>query len=389
MALLLEHASCVMPHRVTADRTVVVEKGRIARIAADARIGVSPGDTPIDLEGRYLLPGLIDVHVHGAMGGDFMDEELPLESMVRYFHRHGVTGVLATLIPKPVEETVPVMRRLVRMLREDGWTDTLWGIHNEGPFLNPEMGGAAGPGDCVEPSITAWEDLKSAADGMLKMITLAPELSGANAIIRAAHRAGTVVSAGHSKASYQEAEQAIEDGLSSTTHLFNAMGRLRHRQPGILVASLLRPEIVTQINAEGGHVHPLVMGMVYELKGPSGIVLTSDIRSTAGLESSNEGSMDALDVRGGTIFGSKAALDSSVRVMMRDVGAPLYEAVRMASLNPAELLGVEDRKGSIEAGKDADLVVMDEDLEVAMVIQGGEVVYDADGLVGEGVSAAN
>jgi len=378
MALLIENARCVMTHRVTDKRSVVVEEGRIARITA-GEVSVAPGDTVLDLQGAYLVPGLIDVHVHGAMGGDFQDEGLPLEDMVGYFHRHGVTGVLATIIPQPVDVTVEVLRRLVRMFREDGWTDTIWGIHSEGPFLNTEMSGAARPENLAKPSVTAWEDMWGAADGMLKMITVAPELEDAGSVIRAAHRAGTVVSAGHTNASYEETVQAIEDGLSSTTHLFNAMERLRHRDPGILLASLLRPEIIAQVNAEGGHVHPLVMGMVYELKGSDGIVLTSDIRSTAGLEETGEG-RDALDVREGTIVGSKAALDSSVRVMVREVGVPMPDAVQMASLNPAKLLGVDDRKGSIVANKDADLAVMNDDLEVKMLIQGGEVVYDAEGI---------
>ena len=379
MALLLENASCVMPHRVARDRTIVVADGRIERIATDQHdIAAGPSDTVVDLEGSYLVPGLIDLHVHGAMGGDFLDEELPLDKMVRYFHRHGVTGVLATLIPEPVEKSVRVMRRLVRQFREGGYTDTLWGFHSEGPFLNPEMGGGAAPENFVRPCLSAWEDLSEAGDGMLKMISVAPELEGIGPVIRAAHRAGTVVSAGHTTASYAQTLQAIEDGLSSTTHLFNAMERLRHRDPGVLLASLMRPEIIAQLNAEGGHVHPLVMSMAYQLKGPAGLVLTSDIRSTAGLGESGEGSTDALDVREGTIVGSKAALDSSVRVMVREVDVTLPDAVQMASLNPAMLLGVNDRKGSIAAGKDADLAVMDEDLEVTMLIQGGEIVYESE-----------
>lgn len=304
-----------------------------------------------------------------------MDREPPLEKMVGHLYRHGVTCALATVIAKPLPEYLQRIEALAGHIENGGWSGTLPGIHCEGPFLNPELSGGASRDHFVPPSVDVWRRLHRAAGGWLRMMTVSPELEGVLEVVREASSEGTVVSAGHTCADYERAEAAMDYGVSTATHLFNAMRGLHHRRPGVLLACVLHDELMVQVNAEGGHVHPLMMQMLYRLKGAGGMVLTSDAGRQAGLTGGDEGT-DALNIRAdGVIAGSTVMLDSAVRVMVNRVGVPLEEAVRMASLNPAVLLGLDDRKGAIAPGRDADLVVMDDNLRVEMVISGGEAVY--------------
>ena len=384
MALILKNATCVTPFRVARGRCVVVEEG-VIRAVADGEAAARPADEVLDLEGRYLLPGFIDVHVHGAVGRDFLDPDVCLGEAVPYLQSHGVTGVLATLASRPMPAYLRAIERAREYCQCDAARGTLLGIHCEGPFLNPEICGGANADYFCEPTVAAWHRMRDAGHGWVKMLTVSPELEGAVAAIRAACEDGVAVSAGHTDAAYEDMLEAIDSGLSLVTHTFNAMEPLHHRRPGALLATLLQQELVAQVNADGRHVHPLFMNMLYRLKGAEGVISTSDMTAEAGLPEgtyqregrqirSAEGIARLQD---GTIVGSTRSLDEAIRVLVREAGVPLTDAARMASLNPARALRLDDRKGTIAPGKDADLVVMDSGLRVTMTISGGRIVYES------------
>jgi len=384
MALVLKNATCVTPFCIAGSRHVVVEEGIITAVRGGEVPG-GTGDRVLDLEGSYLLPGFIDVHVHGAVGGDFLNPDMPLAEAVSHFHSHGVTGVLATLTSRPLPAYLKAIDRARQYCQCDAVRGMLLGIHCEGPFLNPRMSGGANAEYFCEPSVEAWQQMRDVGKGWVKMLTVSPELEGAAAVIRAASGDGVAVSAGHTDAGYEQMLEAIGNGLSQVTHTFNAMEPLHHRRAGALLAALLQDELVAQVNGEGRHVHPLFMRMLYRLKGAEGIILTSDLTAEAGLPEGRyerEGrriySTDGIArLQDGTIVGSTQSLDEGIRVLVNEAGVPLADAVRMASLNPARALGLDHRKGAIAPGKDADLVVMDSNLQVMMTVADGRVVYDS------------
>ena len=386
MALVLTNATCVTPFRVAKNRTVVIRDGIIEKIAGPAFSGASEDDVR-DVEGHFILPGFVDVHAHGALGYEFADAELPVEGAVDFLYCHGVTGLLPTLHPRPMDEFKGAMARMADRCLSGPARKLLLGIHSEGPFLNPEMCGGADREAFCKPSLEIWRQLQNAGQSQIKMLTVAPELPGAMPVIRAIVQEGVAVSAGHSNAGYEIALSAVEQGLSMTTHTFNAMEGLSSRRPNILLAALREPELSAQLNAEGIHVHPLFMRLLYRLKGAEGIILTSDLHPGCGLPPGThtvgdltvETDGEIIRYPNGTIVGSALPLDQSVRTMVHQVGVPLTEAARMASLNPARCIGIGDRKGRIAPGYDADLVVMDRDLSVVMTVAEGRPVYERSG----------
>ena len=383
MRLVLTNATCVTPLRMAPDRTIVIRDGTIEQIAGQNFPTLSE-DNVKDVGGRYVLPGLIDVHAHGALGYEFADEGLPVPETVSYLHSHGITGLLPTLHPRPTGKFQEAMERMADRCLHGTGQGLFLGIHSEGPFLNPEMCGGADRDAFCTPDLETWTHLQEAGRGQIKMLTIAPELEGAAQVIRGIAHDGVAVSAGHSNASYQDTLEAVENGLSMTTHTFNAMAGLSSQRPNVLLAALREPELSAQLNGEGGHVHPLVMQMICRMKGTEGVILTSDLHPGAGLAAGThtvcdlEVETDGEIVRypDGTIVGSALPLDQSVRTMVQQVGVSLIDAARMASYNAAQRVGLGDRKGRVAPDYDADLAVMGKDLRVVMTVSAGEVVYD-------------
>ncbi|MEF8788343.1 MAG: N-acetylglucosamine-6-phosphate deacetylase [Planctomycetota bacterium] len=385
MSLLLKDATCVTPGRTVEDRTLVLKDGTIARIAGS---GYQPGCEAevMDVDGNHVLPSFIDMHAHGCLGADFSDPDFPIRDGVDFLHAHGVTALYPTLHARPWQEMKASLERGGELCSRGAGSALFRALHCEGPFLNPEMSGAAPVEALRRPTLEAWNELQNASGGRIRVLTIAPELEGASQVVRAAYHQGTVVSAGHSNADYDTVMSAVDEGLREVTHLFNAMAHFHHRDPNILLAALLEPDIRVQINADGGHVHPRGMQMAYRLKGPQGIIITSDLHPAGGLppgthewegeKVENDGCL--VRTADGTVAGSALPLDQGLRTMVREVGASLAEAARMASLNPAQELGLSDRKGRVAEGYDADLAVLDENLQVTATIADGRIVYRRD-----------
>ena len=388
-SLALTHARLVTPFRVAEDHTVVIQDGRIARVGAAKDIAVPAGVPTEDMSGLTVAPGFVDVHVHGGAGRDFVDPEPDaLEEACRFHARHGTTSLLATLAITEADEFLRRIERLAQACGRGAGQGVLRGIHLEGPFVNPDISGALNP-DCVWPaSVENWARLNRVAGGALRLMTIAPELPGALEVMRLAASSGVVLAIAHSRAPYEQIEEAIDNGLTQVTHIFNAMDPMHHRRPGVVVAALLRQELKVHLIADGLHVHPAVMRLLLNVKGPSGILLITDAVRASGMPDGEyeftgrpvRVSKGLVTLHDGTMAGSAVTMERAVRVMLEQVGAPITDAVRMASLNAARVLGIDSTKGSITVGKDADLVVLDGECNVRMTLLGGDVLYRGDGV---------
>jgi N-acetylglucosamine-6-phosphate deacetylase len=389
MPLAFTNARIVTPLEVIEAGAVLVEDGRIVRVGPAAP--APPGYDVIELQGRTLAPGFIDLHVHGGGGFSLMagDPE-EVRSFARWAVSKGVTSFLITSIAAPREHLMTLLRsclpliRSVGSARADEWSGAQpLGFNLEGPFINPARAGAQPRESIRMPDVREMNEYLEAAAGELRLVTLAPELPGADGLIDAVLRAGAAPSLGHSDATYEEARRAFERGVRHVTHAFNALRPFHQRDPGCLAAALNAPDVTVELIADGVHVHPGAMELLMRSKGPERTALVSDGMPFAGLgDGGFEVEGQRIVVEGGRaarhdgmLAGSAVMLDRMVSNVARRLPLRLEEAVRMATLSPATVLGVSDRKGRIAAGADADLVVLDEALDVVMTFVRGERVF--------------
>jgi len=405
--LVLTGATAITPFRRHDHCTLVLADGKIVRMGGPDEtgntLGVPRGSATdfterIDLAGRYVLPGFIDVHVHGGRGHDFADHSPEAFEQIGRFHAsRGTTSLIGTIYPQPPEQLYDAMRRLRKYCESSGPECVVEGMHLEGPFLNPTMPGAIRPEYMWPPSFDRLARLLEVGGPWVRVMTIAPEVPGAMEVLRAAAmmeteriarggRPQTIhLSLGHSKARYEQIAEAIDNGLEGISHIFNAMVPMHHRKPGVLVGSLLRDELFVEVIADAVHVHPAMLRLLLKIKGHDKILLVSDAIRAAGQPNGlYDFSGRQVLVREGrayladspeTLAGSTLTLDGAVRTMVQHVGASLEQAAQMASLNAARILGWKYRRGILAAGKDADLVVLDGDLRVEMTIKAGRIIY--------------
>jgi N-acetylglucosamine-6-phosphate deacetylase len=367
----------ITPERELAEATVLVEGERIAWV----RRGVIdvPGSTMLTTAGDTIVPGFVDLQVNGLAGHDAALGAGAIAAISRELPRYGVTGFLPTLISRPIDDAVAFVDACAAAAAPGA---RVLGAHVEGPFLNPRYKGAHDPECLVEPTADRVERLLARPP---KLMTLAPELPGATAAIRALTAAGVIVSAGHSAASFAEAQAGFEAGIRFGTHLFNAMAPLHHREPGLPGALLADERVTMGLIADGVHVHPSMLSLAIRIASPSRVALTTDQTAAAGsppgryLISGRETISDRTSVRlaDGTLAGSAATMDHLVRLVAALPGVGLRHAVEMASLSPARVLGMQRELGALRHGALADLVVLDEALRVRLTLVGGQVVFRA------------
>ena len=330
------------------------------------------GAEVIDAHGGYVSPGLVDVHCHGFMGRDASHGSLEeLRFMSRQAAQYGVTAWLPTTMTldwPALERCFAAIRAAQRESLSPDWGGAqVLGAHAEGPFINPKKKGAQAESGIQRPDA---EKLRPWAD-VIRLMTLAPEMEGALPCIRAAREMGITLSMGHTDATFEQAMAGIEAGITHATHTFNAMPPLNHRQPGVIGAALQSDAVYCELICDTFHVHPALFGMMARQKGDR-LVLITDSIPAAGLP---DGPHDQLGVTviadgirlcfpDGTIAGSALTMDRAVRNFARHTGLPLWQVVNMASLNPARSIGMDARKGSLEPGKDADIVITDPDFNV-------------------------
>lgn len=380
--------SLILPDRVVENGLLAYEGGNITGLW-DLDREPPPLHDPeyhtreiVDLPGGYVAPGYIDLHVHGGGGADFMDADPEAVAVITETHaRHGTTGLFATTLTAPEEAILRALRAIRAAPRRGA---RILGVHIEGPFISPRWKGAQSDRH-IRPASVAEIDrwLAVGAPEGRWHVTLAPEAVGAAACIRYLARRGAVVSAGHTDCTYEQMRQAAAAGLSHVTHLFNAMRGLHHREPGPIGAALTLPGLTAEVIADGVHVHPAALALA-AAAGASRLVLVTDAMRAAGLGDGEYrlGEHTALVRNGaarladGTLAGSVLTMERAVRNMVRLAGVDLPTAVAMASLHPARIHRLDDRKGSLAAGKDADLLLLDRDLNVQATIIAGEMVYD-------------
>jgi N-acetylglucosamine-6-phosphate deacetylase len=362
------------------DSTLVIEQGKIAALVPGRK---TPGrsEQEIDARGLWASPGLIDLHVHGAVGHDTMDATpQALHGMARFFARHGVTAYLATTLTAPAEH----IHRAIENGRtapqpEDGAQHL--GIHLEGPYLSAAYCGAQPAAFLRPPDPTEYEGWL--ASGAIRLMTLAPESEGSLALVERCARAGVESAVGHSAASYEQVQAAADRGLRQASHTFNGMPPLHHRTPGVLGAVLSDERIYAQVIADGVHVHPAAVRLLVRAKGPGRTILITDSIRAAGLA---DGQYDlggqVVSVRQGvartergTLAGSTLTLDQAVRNAMRFTGLPLHQVLPMATSVPAQAMGWGERRGALAPGAEADIILLDEKLAVCLTMVAGRVVY--------------
>ena len=384
MTFAIRNVDIVTPFRIISRGALVVEGKKIAAIGKTAEINVPKGVRTYDLDGMILTPGYIDLLVHGGGGYGFADmSREAVEHISEHFFRHGTTGLLASLYSKPEKDMVADASRIAEFCSSSK-NSNVWGMHLEGPFINKKWHGAMKVDYLWQPSVDGWNKLYAAGQGYIRLMTLAPELPGMAEVMRAAAKNGVVLSIGHSAATFEEVLMAIDNGAAHITHLFNAMTPFHHRQPSVAVAALLQNELKVELIADGFHVHPAVMKLIYNIKGDGGIILITDASRASGMPDGEYTFMDQkIIVRGkkallenGTLAGSTLTMEAAVKNMVKLVGVPMTDAVRMASLNGAKVLGLEHKKGILAVGKDADLVVLNQDFDVQMTIYEGVVKHN-------------
>jgi len=337
----------------------------------------------IDARGKDLLPGFIDLHVHGAMGHEVMDADPDgLREMARYFASHGVTSFLATTWTASQEAILGALQAVSQVMGSTQGGASILGVHLEGPYLNAHKTGAQDARLIRRAHpVEARQFLDS---GLVRLVALAPEFLENLWLIDECMRRGVTVAAGHTEAGLQEMSIAVEHGLSQVTHCYNAMRPLGHRDLGTVGAAMALPQINTELIADNIHIHPAAMKILVAVKQPQRVILITDAIRGAGLPE-GEYAIDERTVQiragvarlpDGTIAGSTLTMDRALQNIMAATDLPLQAAWPMSSLNAARAVHVSDRKGSLEAGKDADLILLDQDFKVRLTMVAGEVVYE-------------
>ena len=337
-------------------------------------------------EGNYpiILPGFIDVHTHGGGGMDVNHIESieDVEKLSLFYASHGVTSVQLSLVTDTEESMTKCLRVLGEAREKKLGGAELVGIHLEGPFLSDEYKGSMPSELIVDPDPELFERYFTASRGHISYITLAPERKGAMPFISSLKRRGVVVSMGHSSAEYETAIKAIENGVTSATHLFNAMKLFHMHRPAISGASLESDQVYAEIISDGFHLHPGTVRLVLKTKGLDRVVAITDSIMAAGLPD-GEYKLGVNDVvvqngdaklRNGVRAGSTLTLDKALRNLIKFTGLGPEKLWRILSYNQASMMGLSDR-GSLEVGKRADMVVLSDAMEVVKTIVGGEVVY--------------
>jgi N-acetylglucosamine-6-phosphate deacetylase len=384
--LILNDGDVVTGEEVLHNSSVVIQGEKIDEICPSRELKQKKGDRVVNCTGSFICPGFIDIHNQGGGGFSVMDGgEDSIKGMARIHASHGTTGLLLTPLIE-INGYRKLLPKLSGMVGETTGGAAILGIHAEGPFINPQKKGAM-PSEAIHhPDVALLDDILSLGDGKIMEMTIAPELPGALDIILKLARHGVIPSLGHSTATLSDVLRAIDHGASHVTHMFNAMNPLHHREPGLAGAALYSSDLTVELIADGWHIHPWILGLTLQNKGPNRACLITDASPVMGL---SDGSYEALGnhvvLENGRVTlsgnpsilaGSALSMDRAVANMVNMVGVSLSEAVTMASATPAAILGLENRKGWIAPEYDADIVVLDRAYQTVRTIVSGKVVYE-------------
>ncbi len=382
-SLLFQNAELLTPTRHIEQGWLLTNGDRIAALGS--------GDPPdglaaevIDASGKTLLPGFIDVHVHGGAGAEAMDASPDaLRTMAQFYAQHGVTAFLATTWTDTRARIQSALETIATSVGQMPNGATLIGAHVEGPYISEQRPGAQSPVNIRRADRQGDEALALLDLGVVKLMALAPEFPENHWLIRECIRRGITVSAAHTSATYADMQQAVELGVTQATHTCNAMIGLHHRKPGTLGAVLTLPELNAELIADNVHVHPAVIDVIYRCKGADHVILITDAIRGAGMPDGDYPIDDRVititdgvaRLPDGTLAGSTLTMDRALRNFAAATHESLSDIWQTSSLNAARAVGVSARKGSLEAGKDADLVLIDQNVNVFLTVAEGRIVY--------------
>ncbi|MGF6951768.1 N-acetylglucosamine-6-phosphate deacetylase [Neobacillus sp. B4I6] len=366
---------------------IKINNGKIVEIGSMEELEKENEFEVIELPGHYkAIPGLIDVHIHGVNGADTMDAtKEALDTMVTALPKEGTTSFLATTMTqegKQIENALINAAQYIEKQKPNGKAEIL-GLHLEGPFVNAKRAGAQPIQHIIDPDLALFQKWQNLTNGNIKLVTLAPERPGGLEMIRYLKSNGIIASIGHTDATFDEVDQAIDAGANHVTHLFNQMRGLHHREPGVVGAAFLRDELKAEIIVDGVHVRPEMVKLAFKQKQSEGLILITDSMRAKCLKNGKYdlGGQEVTVKNGkavledGTLAGSILKLGHAVKNIIAYTSCPLEDAIEMASVNPAKQLNMYDRKGSIAVGKDADIVILDEQLEVYMTLCRGALAF--------------
>jgi N-acetylglucosamine-6-phosphate deacetylase len=374
----------ILEDKVLSRGVVIIEGEKISAVNAEESQLKEKDVSIIDYEDNFISPGLADLHLHGALGKDVMDGEVKsLEQIASYQACHGVTGFLGTIMSSPLDSMLKAVEA-IKKARQIQLTSEILGVHIEGPYSSQRRKGAQDPDFIREMSQEEIKLLIEATSGLKTIISMAPEVKNNRSFIKPLTEQGIVVSIGHSDATYEEALESFEEGISHATHLFNAMSGYHHREPGVIGAVLDSPRVTAEIIADGLHIYPSALRLALAAKGYDKICLITDSIKAAGL---GDGiyPMGNLEVvlkgnearlrESGTLAGSVLTLNRAVKNAFQWSGVALNQAVNLASFNPSRVISLEQEIGSIQEGKYANLVVFDKEFNVLETYLKGRSVF--------------
>ena len=386
MALIIQARELFTPTERVERPLLFIEDGAVARIASSADSEIPRGARVIDLGDATLAPGFIDMHIHGGAGHDVMEPSSDaLPAIEKLLFQHGVTTYFPTTVTAPVDQTLWALEKLADAIEHARGSDgdgraKPAGIHLEGPFISHLRPGVHPPADLLPPTLEMFERFWQASRGHIKVLTIAPELDGARAVIEEAAQRGVCVSMGHSDADLPAAQAGVAAGVRHATHMFNAMRPLGHRDPGILGEALMDERLTAEIIADGIHVDPLIVSLFLRVKGAETAVLVTDAIAATGMPDGRYrlGSLEVDVADGkclvkGKLAGSVLTMDKAVRNVVKFAHWDLQRAVRLATLNPARTTGLPPKSGMLVPGSVADIVALNPKGEVLKTIVRGQV----------------
>jgi N-acetylglucosamine-6-phosphate deacetylase len=367
---------------------IKIEGGTISAIGKMGNLQSNEGFVDISLpKNSSVIPGMIDVHIHGVNGADTMDGTTEaLDTMTMALPKEGTTSFLATTMTESkekIEKALIKTGEYIDAQKEAGKAEIL-GIHLEGPFINSGKAGAQPLDHIAEPCVETYQKWQQASRNHIKLVTLAPELDKEHELIQYLKQNGIVASAGHSNATYDQMCEAIDKGVRHVTHLFNQMSGFHHREPGIVGAAFNRKELMVELIADGIHARPEAVEVAFhQLTDERMILITDSMRAKCLKNGQYDLGGQMVTVKDGmalldedTLAGSVLEMNSAFKNIQKFTGCSIQEAIKITSENPARQLGIFDKKGSIAAGKDADLVILDEQMDVFMTLCKGKIAFE-------------
>lgn len=378
------NGTIVTPFKTIPKGKVVFKDGKIVAVGGKKDVEVPKDSKIIDASRKLVAPGFIDIHVHGGGGRDIMEASYEaINEVAKYLASHGTTAFLPTTVSTSQNDLLEVVKTVREVIEAGTRGAEVLGVNLEGPYISFEKRGAQNRDYLKLPSQNEFKEVFEASNRTVRIITLAPELDGARELMHMLRHLGITISIGHSNATYNEAVEAIKNGVTHATHTFNAMRGFHQREPGVVGAVLVHDRLTAELISDNFHVHPAAMKLLIKTKGTDKIVLVTDAIQASGM-ADGEYKLGGQNVfvkdgvcrlESGELAGSTLTMDKAIYNTAKSVHLPLRTTIGMATINPAVVIGVDKEKGSLEPGKDADIVIIDEEVNVHMTIVNGNVVY--------------